>query len=247
MAKDNGWGLGRILGEFKKLGIRKISKSTVRNILKEHGFDPGPKRGKGTWDDFIRIHTHTLWSCDFFSKKVWTLGGLVEYFVLFFVQPGTRKVHIAGMTANPDGAWMAQQARNVCMFFDELPEPPRYLISDRDTKFTKQFQDILKSGGVEVVQVAVRAPNQNAHAERFAQTIQQECLDHFIVFGERHLRYLIREFVRYYHDCRPHQSLGNLPPSMEKPPEEFAVLGPNDVVRREWLGGLLADYERSAA
>jgi putative transposase len=103
MARDNGWGLGRILGELKKLGIRKICKTTVRNILLEYGFDPGPKRGEGTWDDFIKIHAKTLWACDFFSNKVWTLGGLIEYFILFFIQPGTRKVHIAGITAKPDG------------------------------------------------------------------------------------------------------------------------------------------------
>jgi len=99
----------------------QISKSTVRNILKEQGFDPGPKRGEGTWDEFIKIHAKTLWACDLFSKKVWTLGGLVEYFVLFFIQPGTRRVHIAGITANPNGVWMAQQTKNLCMFFADLP------------------------------------------------------------------------------------------------------------------------------
>jgi len=247
MAKDNGWGLGRILGELKKLGIRKICKSTVRNILKENGFDPGPKRGQGSWDEFIKMHAKTLWACDFFSKKVWTLGGLVEYFVLFFIQPGTRQVHIAGITANPDRPWMAQQARNMCMFFDDLPDRPKYLVCDRDTKFTAQFRSILESDGVEVVQTAVRAPNQNAYAERFAQTIQQECLDHFIVLGEQHLRYLIQEYVRYYHEFRPHQSLGNLPPGMAKPTDDSGVLGPDDVESHEWLGGLLRHYERKAA
>jgi len=109
MANDNAWGLGRILGELKQLGIRSVCKTTIRNILKEHGFDPGPKRGEGTWDDFIRIHAKTLWACDFISKRVWTLGGLVDFFVLFFIHVDTRKVHIAGITPNPDGRWMAQQ------------------------------------------------------------------------------------------------------------------------------------------
>jgi putative transposase len=169
MARENGWGLGRIMGELKKLGIR-IAKGTVRNILLENGFDLGPKRGEGTWDEFIRMHTKTLWACDFFSKKVWTLGGLVEYFVLFFIQPGTRRVHIAGMTPNPDGPWMVQQARNMSIFFAEQPEAARYLVCDRDTKFTEQFREILKSDGVKVVQTAVRAPNQNAYAERWPFT-----------------------------------------------------------------------------
>jgi hypothetical protein len=97
----------------------------VRNILLENGFDPGPKRGQGSWDEFIRMHAKTLWACDFLSVKAWTLGGLVEYSVLFFIQPGTRQVHIAGITANPNAAWMAQQARNMCMFFADQPEQAR--------------------------------------------------------------------------------------------------------------------------
>jgi putative transposase len=247
MAKDNGWGLGRILGEFKKLGIRKICKTTVRNILLEYGFDPGPKRGEGTWDDFIKIHAKTLWACDFFSKKVWTLGGLVEYFVLFFIQPGTRKVHIAGITANPDGVWMAQQARNMCMFFDELPDRPKYIVCDQDTKFTAQFQEILKIDDIELKRTAVRAPNQNAYAERWVQSIKQECLDLFVVFGEKHFRHIIQEYVRYYHDHRPHQALGNLPPMMEEPPDPVESLGPEDVICHECLGGLLTHYQRKVA
>jgi len=125
---------------------------------------------KCSWDEFIKMHAKTLWACDFFSKKVWTLGGLVEYFVLFFIQPGTRRVHIAGITANPDGAWMAQQARNMCMFFDDQSDPAKYLVCDRDTKFTEQFRAILESDGMEVVQTAIRAPNQNAYAERWCQS-----------------------------------------------------------------------------
>jgi len=174
MAQENGWGLGRILGELKKLGIRKVCKSTVRNILKEHGFDPGPKRGEGSWDEFIKMHAKTLWACDFLSVKAWTLGGLVEYFVLFFIQPGTRRVHIAGITANPDGVWMAQQARNLCMFFDDWPDKSEHIVCDRDTKFTQQFEAILESDDIELKRTAVRAPNQDVYAERFAQTIQQE-------------------------------------------------------------------------
>jgi len=142
---------------------------------------------------------------------------------------------------------MAQQARNLCMFFDEQPEKARYVVCDRDTKFTKQFQEILKDDGVEVVQTAVRAANQNAYAERWAQSLRQECLDHFIIPGERHLRYLVQEYVRYDHAARPRQSLGNLPPDMREVPEEASAIGPDDVVCHEWLGGLLRHYERKAA
>jgi putative transposase len=247
MARDNGWGLGRILGELKKLGIRSVCKTTIRNILKEYGFDPGPKRGEGTWDDFIRIHAKTLWACDFISKKVWTLGGLVDFFVLFFIHVDTRKVHIAGITTNPDGRWMAQQARNMCMFFDEWPDRPKYIVCDKDTKFTEQFEAILESDDIELKRTAVRAPNQNAYAERFAQTIQQECLDHFVVLGEKHLRHIIQEFVAYYNEQRPHSSRGYLPLSMDRPPDSVVCLGPGDVVCHERLGGLLRHYERKAA
>ena len=133
---------------------------------------------------------------------MWTRGGLIDFFILFFIQIDTRKVHIAGITANPDGRWMAQQARNLCMYFDELPDRPRYIVCDRHSKFTRQFREILKDDDVRVVQTAVRAPNQNAYAERFAQTLQQECLDHFIVLGEKHLPYLVQEFMSYYNELR---------------------------------------------
>ena len=247
MAKDNGWGLGRILGELKKLGIQSVSKSTVRNILIENGFDPGPHRGEGTWDEFIRIHAKTLWATDFITKKVWTKCGLVDFFILFFIHIDSRKVHIVGITPNPDEPWMAQQARNMCMFFDDWSDQPEYIVCDRDTKYTKKFETILNSDGIELKKTSVRAPNQNAYAERFAQTLQIECLDHFVVLGEKHLQYLVREFESYYNDQRPHSSRGNLPLSMDKPPDEVECLGPGDVVCRERLGGLLKHYERKAA
>lgn len=246
MAKDNAWGLGRIMGELKKLGL-SVCKGTVRNILRENGFDLGPNRGEGSWDQFITMHAKTLWACDFFSKRVWTLGGLVEYFVLFFIQPGTRQVHIAGITTNPDGDWMAQQARNLSMFFADRPEAARYVVCDRDAKFTAEFRAILKSDGVDVVRTAVRAPNQNAYAERFVQTIKSECLDLFIVLGEKHLRHIISEFVAHYHAERPHLATGNLPPLFAMQPDPVDSLGPRDVLVCERLGGLLKSYSRKAA
>ena len=225
MAKDNGWGLGRILGELKKLGIKAVSKSTVRNILKEQGYDPDPRRGEGTWSEFLKIHAKTLWACDFLTKKVWTKIGLVDYFVLFFIHVDTRKVYVAGITASPDDAWMAQQARNLCMVSDDWPDKPEYFVCDKDTKFTAQFEELLKQDGIKLKRTAIRAPNQNAYAERFVQTIQQECLDHFVVLGEEHLRYLVREFVEHYNKERPHQNKGNLPLGMEKPPDVGNELG----------------------
>jgi putative transposase len=209
LGKENGWGYTRILGELKKLGVGKVSRSTVVNILKENGFDPGPKRGAGTWDEFVKRHAATLWACDFLSKKVWTLGGAVDVFVLFFIHVGTRRVYVSGMTPNPDKAWMTQQARNVSMHFAEQKQAPTHLLLDHDSKFVAEFDAILESDGVELKRVGPRAPNMNALAERWAQSIKHECLNHFVVFGEAHLRHIVSEYVRYYNESRPHQGLGN--------------------------------------
>src|SRR5262249_50031395 len=139
IARDNQWGYTRALGELKKLGIRNVSRSTVVNILKDAGLDPGPKRGEGTWDDFVKRHAATLWACDFLSVRSVTLTGCVDLFVLFFIHLGTRRVIVSSATANPDGAWVAQQARNASMEMDDLGLPAQFLLRDHDTKFTSSF------------------------------------------------------------------------------------------------------------
>ena len=247
LARETGWGYTRILGELKKLGVRSICRSTVKNILRENGFDPGPKRGAGTWDEFLKRHAQTLWACDFFSKKVWTMRGMVEVFVLFFIHLGSRRVHVTGMTAHPDKAWMVQQARNVSMIFGEQSERPRYLLRDLDTKFVKEFDAILESDGLEVKAVGPLAPNLNAHAERWVQSVKAECLDHFIVFGESHLRHLITEYTdHYYNTVRPHQGMDNVPLTGCLPAETSAVRA-EDIVCEERLGGLLKHFHRRAS
>lgn len=246
LAKENSWGYTRILGELRKLGIRKICRTTVLNILRAHHLDPGPKRGHGSWDDFLNRHFDTLWSCDFFSVKTWTMVGLIEVYVLVFVQVGSRKVHIAGITAHPDADWMAQQARNLSLFFDEQKHKPRYLLRDRDTKFTKQFDAILEADDVEVVQVAIRAPNMNAAVERHIQSVKTECLDHFIFFGQKHLRYVLRQWEVYFNTQRPNQGVGNVPLGDWEVPEEPQVVRLQDIVCDERLGGLLKSYRRVA-
>src|SRR5262249_50078935 len=158
------------------------------------GLEPGPKRGKGTWDEFLRRHAETLWACDFFSVKVWTLGGLVDLFVLFFLQAGSRRVYVTGITAQPDAVWVAQQARNLVLLFDEQEHKPEYLLRDHDTKFTRQFDEILEAEGLEVKAVGPRAPNRNGYAERFVQSVREECLGLFVFFGEKHLRHILEEY-----------------------------------------------------
>jgi len=240
LARDNGWGYTRIHGELRKLGV---CRSTIKNILKAEGLDPGPKRGEGTWDEFIRIHAKTLWACDFVSKKVWTNFGRVEFFILFFIHIGTRRVFLAGATPHPNAMWMAQQARNFSMHAADIGLLPSHLIRDRDGKFTEQFDAILTAEGVDIVKLPPASPNLNAFAERWAQTLQHEALDHFVVLGERHLQVILSSFVAYYHSCRPHQSLGNKPPvgANPNPPRE------GKIVCEEHLGGLLKHYYRKAA
>ncbi len=239
LARENGWGYTRILGELRKLGVTNISRSTVVNILRSAGIDPSPERANGRWHTFIREHLATLWACDFFTKKIWTTAGLVDCYVLFFIHLGTRRVIVTGMSAHPDSAWVAQQARNFNVLADVKPT---HLIHDLDTKFTQQFDEILGGDGAEIVKVGPLAPNLNAHAERWVLSIKSECLDHFIVFGEDHLRHLATEYLAHYNGERPHQGLENVPLS-----EPHESLKDGEVLCFERLGGRLKHYERKAA
>lgn len=241
IAREIGGGYTRILGELKKLGIHNVCRSTVRNILIENGFDLGPKRGEGSWDEFLKIHAKSLWACDFISKKIWTLGGLVDYYVLFFIHLETRQVIVSSCTAHPDAEWVAQQARNMLMETEDRGLQVTHLLHDWDTKFTNQFDTLIASSGATTHRVGPAKPNLNAYAERFVQSIQEECLDHFIVLGPKHMDYLVREYVEHYHHERPHQALENAPPLSLGPP------GDGEVVCGERLGGLLKHFYRKAA
>ncbi len=248
LARENGWGYTRILGELKKLAVGKVCRSTIVNILKAHGLDPGPKRGEGSWDDFIKSHLHTLWACDFFTQPVLTLRGRVDYYLILFVQIETRRLFITSATTHPTGDWVAQQARNFVMHAEELGLPATHLIRDNDAKFAPAFDAVLEGAAVETVRIVPLSPNMNAYAERAGQTLQKECLDHFIVLGERHLNYLVEQFVEHYHLERPHQGKGNVPltssPANALPDTPFRL---KDVTCRERLGGVLKHYYRRAA
>lgn len=161
---------------MKKLGIKGVSRTTVRNILEEAGIDTGPKRGKGMWSDFLTRHAKTLWACDFLTVKTWTTKGIVDLFVLFYIHPSSRQVILGGISANPDAKCMQQQARNATFLMEERGCPIKYLIRDRDGKFAKEFDAIVAAEGAEVVRTVVRSPNMNAFAERFAQTLRVELL-----------------------------------------------------------------------
>jgi len=244
MARENrSWGYDRIAGAVAHLGYR-ISDQTVDNILKRHGLPPAPERKKTTtWNEFIRTHMEVLVATDFFTTEVWTLGGLVTYYVLFFLRLGTREVHVAGVTPHPDAAWMVQVARNVTMEEWGYLSPGQYLIHDRDGKYCPTFQQIIDDGGVQRVPLPPRSPNLNAYAERWVRSVKEECLSRLILFGERSLRHALTEYIMHYHAERPHQGKGNsvLMPAARGLQREGAIQCHGR------LGGLLKYYCRDAA
>ena len=232
MARENDWGYTRILGELKKLGIFRLSRNTVKNILKENGFDPGPKRGEDTWDDFIKRHFETLWACDFFTKTVWTLLGPKTFHILFFINVHTRKVGIAGITDHPKKEWVLEKTKSASFLFTDK-NIEQLLIRDGDKKFTKEFDDLLKGSKIEVMTIPYKSPNLNPYAESWVGTIKRECLNKFFVFGEHHLEHLVQEFVRYYNTVRPHTGMNNMPLSAQSGRE---------IESKSFLGGVLKDY-----
>ena len=245
MAKENGWGYARIQGELKKLGIN-VAINTIKKIMIRNGFHPSPWRTKCDWAMFMKRHMDTLMACDFFTKDVWTVGGKVTFYVLFFIDVATRRVRIAGMTCNPTGPWVEQQARNLAMDLAEQGKKATYLLRDGDTKFNGAFDEIFRSEGIKVKKLPFASPNLNAHAERFVQAIKHECLNHFVAFGERHLEFLLREYEDHYNTVRPHQGIGNatiaaIPPPDSTPPDA------SEIECDFRLGGLLRHYYRRAA
>jgi transposase InsO family protein len=245
IAQENrSWGYDRIVGALANLGYT-ISDQTVGNILKRHGIAPAPERKTTTtWKEFIRTHLDLLVATDFFTTEVWTLGGLVTYYILFFIHLGSRKVHIAGMTPHPHAAWMMQIARNVTMEEWGFLSPGQYLLHDQDGKYCPAFQELLDAAGVKRVPLPPQSPNLNAYAERWVRSVKDEVLSHLILFGEGALRHTLHEYVHHYHYERNHQGKGNvlLFPSSRSSGKRAGLLQ-----CRERLGGLLKYYEHNAA
>jgi len=246
-ARENpSWGYDRIAGALAELG-HAISDATVGNILNAHGIEPAPDRRKRMpWSEFIAAHKDVLLGCDFFTKEVWTPLGPVTYYVLFFIHIASRKVHVAGMTRNPNERWMQQVARNVTMADAGFAADMKYLILDRDSKHAPSFRHIIESAGVECLRLPPRSPNLNAYAERFVRSIKEECLDRLILFGEGSLQWTIDQYVEHYHEERPHQGKGNV---ILVPAEttDSAPTRAGPVSCRQRLGGLLKFYHRAAA
>jgi len=218
IATVTNFGLTRIVGELRKLGIKKISRQTVRNILKEEGILPSPDRTSDTWNNFIERHKETLWACDFFSVKTVTNRGLKDMYVLVWLCMTSREVIVSTSTEHPNSAWVVEQTERFLEETAGREVKPDIIMHDRDAKFSKEFTKVLTSRGLRTNPLPKASPNLNGRCERFIETIKLECLSRFIVFGKRHLDHLCAEFSEYYthntraspnsfrptHVCSPH-------------------------------------------
>ena len=245
MAEENPtWSYRRIQGALANLG-HHIDKITVRTILRRHHMEPAPQRRKAgmSWAQFLKMHWEVLVATDFFTVEVATWHGLVTYYVRVVMELATRRVQIAGITPHPTAAFMQQCARQLTDPFEGFLLGKRYLLHDRDTKFTQAFDTLLKASGVEPVVLPPRSPHLNAHCERFVRSIKEEALAQMVVLGERALYYAIQQYLAHYHHERHHQGLDNQLIARE----EGVGCQTGHVVRRERLGGLLSYSHREAA
>jgi transposase InsO family protein len=216
-----------------------VARSTIATILKQHGIRPSDER-RTSWRTFLRAHWGALLAADFFATEVWTLSGLVTYYTVFVIELESRRVHILGSTPHPNEAFMLQVARHFTDPTDRVAAGPRFLICDRDQKWSTAVRQLLETSGLRVIQTPFRAPNCNAHAERFVRSIKEECLNRVIPLGEGHFRRTLAEFVAHYHRERNHQGLGNELIDSGGDPHRS---GP--VRRRHRIGGLLSFYHRA--
>jgi len=212
----------------------------VRRLLARAGLGPAPRRSGPSWREFLRAQAASFVACDFFTVETALLR---RYYVLFFIELQTRRVHLAGTTTNPDGQWVTQQARNLSL--SGALEDVRFLIRDRDAKFVTGFDEVFRTEGVNVVQTPFRSPQANAHAERFVRTARTECLDWLLILGQRQLDRVLRVYVNHYNTERPHRALGRQPPIAIQPPPPPPPQA--TIRRRDRLGGLLHEYHLAAA
>jgi transposase InsO family protein len=243
MAQENpGWGYTRIQGALANLS-HKVGRGTVCNVLKRNGIEPAPERSKRTtWSTFLKAHWKVLAASDFFTVEVWTARGLVTHYLLFVISLADRVVKIAGITTRPGEAWMLQVGRNLSDEESGALASKRYLIIDRDAKYTPQFRRLVEEGGTEVIRLPPMSPNLNAYAERFVRAIKDECLNRMIFIGQASLRRAISEFMAHYHEERNHQGLEN---RLIRPTSRRAA-NTALIQRHVRLGGMFNYYYRTA-
>jgi putative transposase len=241
MARDNpGWDYRRIHGELTGLGY-KLAPSTVWQILKDAGIDPAPGRSGQTWRAFLEAQAKTILAVDFFHVDTVFLRRL---YVLFFIEHGTRRVHLAGITAHPTAEWVSQQARNLLLNLEEHADSVKFLVRDRDAKFTAASGAVLTAMGVRIIKTPVQAPRANAIAERRLGSARRECLDRMLITSERHLRLVLSEYADHYNSHRPHRVLLQDPPAgRAQSPAEVTGMR---VLRQNRRGGLIHEYSQVA-
>src|SRR5664280_934759 len=236
MAKDNPrWGYVRIQGELRKLGIR-VGASSIKRLLAREGLGPAPRRGPGG-GEFLRAQAEGIWACDFFTVETTFLQTL---YVLFFIEAGSRRLHIAAAPANPNGSFVTQQARNLCFGLDQRDDPVRFLIHDRDAKFSGSFDEVFRTEGVHIIRTPFRSPKANAFAERAVKTLRHEALDWTLILGRRHLDHVLASYARHYNAERPHRGIELRVP--EKQHHVLPVAIVPEIKRRGLLGGLIHEY-----
>jgi transposase len=241
MARQNpGWGHRRIQGELARLG-HKIAYSTVWEILKRAGIDPAPQRSGPTWGEFLSAQAHRIIACDFLHVDTVLLRRL---YVLIFIEHGTRRLHIAGVTANPTGPWVTQQARNLAMDLGARMDTLRFMVRDRDSKYTLAFGSVFDAEGIQVIKTPPRAPRANAISERVVGTLRRELLDRLLILGPGHLRRALAEYTLHHNRHRPNQSLSQRSPDTDPAvPAPIINLTGKRIRRRPVLGGLINEYE----
>jgi putative transposase len=237
--ENRSWGCIRIQGELRKIGIR-VSATSIRRVLRQHGLGPVPRSGP-TWSEFLRSQAHSVLATDFFTVDTVSLKQL---YVLFVIELSTREVHILGVTDHPTGAFVTQVARNLVGDLADQGRSIKFLIRDRDTKFTATFDEVFRSEGIRVIKTPVRSPRANAFAERWVRTVRTECLDWILILGHRHLEGVLREYVSHYNQQRPHRGIDLDVPTGGVIPTPPSV---HQVDRHDVLGGLIHEYYPVAA
>jgi putative transposase len=241
LASENStWGYRRIHGELAGLGYQ-LAPSTVWSILKRADIDPAPRRDGPSWPEFLRAQAHGILARDFFCVDTVLLHRL---YVLFVVEHATRRVHLLGITANPTEAWVAQQARNLLMNLGDRAAQFKFLIRDRDTKFTGVFDAVFASEAIRILRTPVRAPRANAIAERWIGTLRRELLDRMLILNRRQLETVLAEYMTHFNTHRPHRTLNQAAPLQPLPPP--ASPSRLRVQRRDRLGGLIHEYSQVA-